>query len=284
MNQKVVIYIILSAILLYLYYKRGGVALFAAFIVVVAGTLFTGANASEGFTLGGKGGKGDKECAKMGFTAPKIDKNKMKDGITKAMKNIQKVAVKYWHFEDYGGNKPIKDKAKEHYSAVTDNINFKTEGRKIEESKEEIENSMIFLGNSLELYESIKNNEKIDESITKISDNLANGIKGGNIYLSLLKKNHIFLAKEYKAGGVEFDKDVKNLSQYLICLCTQWLSIWKQIQKAKGSGGSGGDKDDEGGDDGGDGGDDEEEKPKKKNTKATKKKKSKKDDEADEDE
>ena len=277
-NQKTVIYIILSAILLYLYYKRGDIAIFAAFVVVVAGALFAGAR--EGMNLGG-GGKGDKECAKLGFTAPKINKNDIKGGITKAMKNIQKVAVKYWHFEDYGGDKPIKDKATEHYSAVTDNINFKTERRKIENSKEELENSRIFLGNSLELYDLIKNNEKIDESITKISDNLANGIKGGNIYLSLLKKNHIFLAKEYKAGGVEFDKDVKNLSQYLICLCTQWLSIWKQIQKAKGSGGSGGDKDDEGGDDGDD---DEEEKPKKKNTKATKKKKSKKDDEADEDE
>jgi hypothetical protein len=279
MNQKVVVYIILSAILLYLYYKRGDIAIFAAFVVVVAGALFAGAR--EGMNLGG-GDKGDKECAKMGFTAPKINKKEIKGGITKAMKNIQKVANKYWQFEDYGGDKPIKDKATEHYSAVTDNINFKTERRKIEKSKEELENSRIFLGNSLELYELIKNNEKIDESITKISDNLANGIKGGNIYLSLLKKNHIFLAKEYKAGGVEFDKDVKNLSQYLICLCTQWLSIWKQIQKAKGSGGSGGDKDDEGGDDGGD---DEEEKPKKKNTKATKKKKSKKDDEgaADED-
>lgn len=280
MNQKTVIYIILSAILLYLYYKRGDIAIFAAFVVVVAGALFAGAR--EGMSVGGSG----KECAKMGFTAPKIAKNKMKDGITKAMKNIQKVANKYWQFEDYGGDKPIKDKAKEHYSTVTDNNTFKTERRKIEKSKEELEHSRIFLGNSLELYESIKNNEKIDESITKISDNLANGIKGGNLYLSLLKKNHIFLTKEYKAAGVEFDKDVKELSQYLICLCGQWLSIWKQIQKAKGSGGSGGDKDDEGGKDGDEGeDDDEEEKPKKKkNKKATKKKKSKKDDEDDEDE
>ena len=282
MNQKTVIYIILSAIMLYLYYKRGGIAIFVAFVVVVAGTLFASgsAGAREGLSVGG-GGKGDKECAKLGFTAPKIDKNKMKDGITKAMKNIQKVAVKYWHFEDYGGDKPIKDKAKEHYSAVTNNINFKTERRKIEKSKEELENSRIFLGNSLELYEFIKNNKKIDESIKKITDNLENGIKGGNIYLSLLKKNHIFLAKEYKAGGVEFDKDVKNLSQYLICLCTQWLSIWKQIQKAKGSSGSGG-EDDEGKDDEDEDEDDEEEKPKKKKKKVTKKKK--KSDEDDEDE
>jgi hypothetical protein len=33
-------------------------------------------------SLGGGSGKEDKECAKMGFTAPKIDKNKIKDGIT----------------------------------------------------------------------------------------------------------------------------------------------------------------------------------------------------------
>ena len=39
MNQKVVVYIILSAILLYLYYKRGDLAIFAAFVAVVVGTL-----------------------------------------------------------------------------------------------------------------------------------------------------------------------------------------------------------------------------------------------------
>ena len=62
MNQKVVIYIILSAILLYLYYKRGGIAIFAAFVVMVAGTLF--ASKREGFGFGGGGGgKGDKACA-----------------------------------------------------------------------------------------------------------------------------------------------------------------------------------------------------------------------------
>ena len=73
MNQKVVIYIILSAILLYLYYKRGDIAIFAAFAVVAGATLiFRSATiGEEGFGGGGGGGKG---CAKMGFTAPKIDK------------------------------------------------------------------------------------------------------------------------------------------------------------------------------------------------------------------
>ncbi len=50
LNQKTVIYIILSAILLYLYSKRGGIILFAAFVVVTVGTLFAsaGAGAREG--------------------------------------------------------------------------------------------------------------------------------------------------------------------------------------------------------------------------------------------
>jgi len=260
-NQKDVIYIILSAILLYLYYKRGGIALFVAFVVVVAGTLFSGAVAREGM------GGGNKECAKLGFTSPKIDKSKMKGSITNAMKNIQKVADKYWPFEDYMGNKPSKDNAKDNFSTVTNNITFKTEARKIEENKASQENIFIFLGNSVEVYEAFKKDEKIDESITKIKDKVANGIKGGNEYLSLLNKNHAFLKKEYKTAGVD-DKGVLKLSQYLVCLCSQWLSIWKQIQKANGRGG------DADADEGEGGGDEEEEKPKKKKQKATKKKKS----------
>jgi len=61
MNQKTVIYIILSAILLYLYYKRGGIALFVAFVVVVAGTLFAGVGASA---REGMNGKKDKNIKK----------------------------------------------------------------------------------------------------------------------------------------------------------------------------------------------------------------------------
>lgn len=184
MNQKTVIYIILSAILLYLYYKRGGVAIFAAFAVVVAGTLFAGAN--EGFSIGGKGGNADKECAKMGFTKPSIKKDNMKDGITTAMKNIQKVANKSWPFEDYVGNKPTNDKAVGQLKEITNNHHYKSESRKLEENKENEENIRVFLIHSVELYDSVKRNEYINEAITKITDNLEKGIKGGKNYLSLI--------------------------------------------------------------------------------------------------
>ncbi|NDE72109.1 MAG: hypothetical protein EB054_05355, partial [Actinobacteria bacterium] len=71
MNQKTVIYIILSAILLYLYYRKGDLAIFVGFVVVVTGTLILGkGHGVDGFSMGGGGGGGgggDKECAKIGF-------------------------------------------------------------------------------------------------------------------------------------------------------------------------------------------------------------------------
>lgn len=72
MNERTVIYIILSAILLYLYYKRGGITIFVAFVVVVAGTLFV--SGSRGAREGMDGKKG--ENAKKNKTK---DKDKGKD-------------------------------------------------------------------------------------------------------------------------------------------------------------------------------------------------------------
>jgi hypothetical protein len=97
--------------------------------------------------------------------------------------------------------------------------------------------------------------------------------------LALLKKNHENLKKEYKAGGIEMETGVNDLSQYLICLCKQWITIWKALQKAK----IGGESDDNGDDKGDDEDeDDEDEKPKKKKKKSTKKKSKKVDDDDDE--
>ena len=275
MNQTTVIYIILSAILLYLYYRKQDLSIFAAFVVMVVGTFFAGAGVGsiEGMSKKKGGGGDNKDCSKIGFTTPNINKNKMKSGITNAMKNIQKVANKGWPFEDYIGNKPTNDKAGRQLKEITNNSHYKSESRKLEENKEKQENVGVFLINSIELYESVKKNEKIDESITKVTDNLEKGIKGGKMYLSLIESTHQFLVKEYKVAKKEspdIDDSVLKLSQYLVCLCTQWISIWTKIQKANGSS--------EGDDDAG-GGDDEEEKSKKKKKKATKKSKKDDDDE-----
>jgi hypothetical protein len=75
MNQKVVIYIILSTVLLYLYYRNRDLTIFAAFVVLVFATLVFG-DAREGMKGSGKSGG---ECKSLGFTVPKIDKNDKKD-------------------------------------------------------------------------------------------------------------------------------------------------------------------------------------------------------------
>ena len=265
MNQKVVIYIILSAILLYLYYKRGGVALFAAFVIVVAGTLFTGAGAREGLSLGGgDGGKVNSACAKMGFKPPKIDKKDIKGSLEKTLKNIEKVADKYWQFEDIFGHKPNNDKAKEIRDAVVENKFINSEIEKLSKDSENGTVMNYFLGGCVAFYTAFIGEKASEQDQTRVmkeitQEFLTKAIKGGNVYLTLSNKNHERLEGD----------DEKKLSSYLICLCKHWISICKEIQKAKGGGG----------DDEGHGGDEEEDKPKKK--KATKKKK-KSDEDADE--
>ena len=255
MNQKVVVYIILSAILLYLYYKRGDIAIFAAFVVVVAGALFAGAR--EGMTLGG-GGKGDKECAKMGFIAPKIDKKDIKGSLEKVMKNIEKVSGNYLKFE---GELVAKNKE------VDKNIKMiigsdPMKGGNL--TKDERDHYISFLFGSYEVVNayiinpSDENKSKTVKNMTQ--NNISNAIKGGNLLLSMLNQ----FVKSDEMKNVD-----KKTADFIVCLIKHAITIWNNVDKA--SGGKDGDAvdDDAGGD----------EKKKKKNTKATKKKKSKKDDE-----
>lgn len=255
MNQKVVIYIILSAILLYLYYKRGGIAIFAAFVAVVAGTLFTEGigSAREGF---GGGGKGDKECAKLGFKPPKIDKNDINGSLVKVMKNIKPIADKYWKRDIEGKGDKNDEKFEKSFKAFE-------EALKIFQTK----NNNINYGSIKEIYFPAVNpyimlitqkktdDKAIDEYIINNLDKIIENTKPALEAIDTIKKSD-----EMK----ELDKDAKQIVNYLVCLAKHWISIYKAIQKAKDG------KDDEGGDD------EEEEKPKKKK-KATKKKKAKKD-------
>ncbi len=268
MNQKVVVYIILSAILLYLYYKRGDIAIFAAFVVVVAGALFAGAR--EGMNLGG-GDKGDKECAKMGFTAPKINKKEIKGSLGKILKNFKNVVEKYADVGEGGFN--IGKSGKE-FKAITEMGSAKDIQTKWQEDKNN--NLSELFDHSFRLFDpyiftpSEEQQQKfIDGKLSELVKNkeVKKIINGGNRLVKMLED--IKKLDEMK----EVDKKAKAFLDAAICAFKQTVLIWKSLDKAMGSGG------------GGDGGDDEEEKPKKKNTKATKKKKSKKDDEgaADED-
>ena len=263
MNQKVVIYIILSAILLYLYYKRGGLAIFAAFVAVVGGTLIT-TGAREGMSIGGGGG-GDKECAKLGFTAPKIVKDDIGGSLEKEMMKIKKVADKYWPYDEKG-NSNNEDEKKSLQEFI--GVYFK-EAEKMKDDDDVKKNSNSFYEISLGLYNQVNNPDKIKRQKIKldakdISSELTKPIiSGGNVLLKLL-------TVAGKSNKIK-DAGAKKLAKYLTCLCKHWIAIYKKVEEVAIGGGGG--KDDEG--------DDEEEKPKKKK-KATKKKKSKKADEEDE--
>jgi len=258
MNQKVVVYIILSAILLYLYYKRGDLAIFAAFVVVVAGTLIFGDRNgdSEGFS---DGKAGDKECAKLGFTAPKIVKDDIGGSLEKEMNKIKKVADKYWPYDEKGNsNNEDEKKSIQEFIGV-----FFKEAEKMKEEDDGKKNSNSFYEISLGLYNQVNNpdkskRQKIKMDAINITSELTKPvISGGNVLLKLL--NDVGKSNKIKDAGA------KKLAKYLTCLCKHWIAIYKKMEEVvSGSG-------------------DDEEKPKKKNKKETKKKKSKKADEDDED-
>ena len=261
MNQRIVIYIILSAILLYLYYKKRDIAVFAAFIVVVGSTLiFRNGSTSEGFG----GGKVDSACAKMGFKEPKIDKKDPVGSLEKATKNIEKVAEKYWGFEkgDIEGKRTEDKTLEKSWSAIKNTPYWKSLNSG--ENKKDIETLFVLLLPAYELYEKFIIKKLTDEEKDKflkekIMINLDETVKGSDSAVKIVTK--FKNSDEMK----DLDKDANKLLKYFDCLAKQWASIFKALKKAKGS-------DDDG---------DEEEKPKKKK-KTTKK--SKKDEDAGDDE
>lgn len=258
LNQKVVIYIILSAILLYLYYKRGDLAIFGAFVVVVLGTMFASGSGStrtrEGLTLGGGGG-GDKQCAKLGFKPVKLDKDELVGSLEKEMKKIKTIAEKHWPYDDMGGKTEDEKKKKALENFMKE---FQKEAQEMTDS--ERKSLDMFVMGTVTFFEKQRMNEVAGQE----SEQITALISGGKNTLKLLEK----LSK-----SDTLESDFKKTLNYLICLCKHWTNIYKAIKKAKGGG-----KD--AGDDGG-GDDDDGEKKKKKKKKTTKKKK--KDDEEDED-
>ena len=269
MNQKGVIYIILSAILLYLYYRKRDLAIFAGFVVVVVGTLILGkgGDAREGLEIGGGGGI-DSGCSKLGFKEVKIDKKNINGSLEKAMRNIKTVAAKYWKNGDINGIITGDEKLSNSLSVIktyiTNPANVSTEDQTMIED---------IYKTAYELYEKFILQKLTDAAKSKfIKDKilvrLDKDIKNSTSAMDVIDK--IKNSDEMK----DADNDVKKLLQYLVCLFKQWIVIFKAIKKAMADAGGGkkkkkpADDDEEGG--GGGGGEDEDEKPKKK---ATKKKK-----------
>lgn len=240
MNQKGVIYIILSAILLYLYYRRRDIAIFVGFVVVVVGTLILGKGGEEGFGMGGgkKGGGGiDKECAKMGFKPIKLDKNDLAGTLEQVIKGIEQVAVKQWPYDGKATEDEDKKKKQKELEAFVE-IWAKEAKKALGDDNTKSDQADKFVMFSADIYDK----KRYDELFKLKPEQIKNMISGGNIVLNLLEKIN---------KSDELDSNFKKQLKYLICLCKYWTNIYKEAQKAM--------ADDEGG-----GGDDDDEKPKKK--------------------
>ena len=232
MDQRIMIYIILSAILLYLYYRKQDITVLAAFIVVVSTTLIFGKDVREGAKNKGGGG-GDKECKKFGFIEPKIDKEDIVGSLDKVMKNIVKVAKTYWGFEngDIEG-KVTEDKTLEQSWATIKGTKYMKsiwDGK----NQEDTEILSVLFIPAFEIFEKFAlkktpDDEKEKMITEKIMPKLDETIKGIAPALEILKK--IKNSDDMK----EADEDAKNLLKYIICLTKHWISIFKALQKANG--------------------------------------------------
>jgi hypothetical protein len=110
MNQKAMIYIILSAILLYLYYRKRDLAIFAGFVVVVVGTLILGKGRDiegntgrrSGSSRSSSSGSSGNQCSELKFAEPNIDKTRVVTSLIELNDNFKKVCGKYLSFEGRG--------------------------------------------------------------------------------------------------------------------------------------------------------------------------------------
>jgi len=283
MNQKVIIYIILSAILLYLYYKRGNLAIFAAFVVVVAGTLiFRGHNDElEGLEMGGGGGKGDKECAKMGFTETKMDKKNLIGSLKKINDNFKKALLKYAKFNDDGVHEPKKETI-ELLKPIAEDSELKAIIEKEQkENKDLFSYAVIVFILFMNTYNKSDSGEMTfkvfgkEKPVQEILDDWAKEKDGKNGYDYAVSSGESILKTLNKVKSLDViknaDKKTKEVCNFGICAVKHTVGLIKNLSKIA-----------RGGDDGG--GDDEEEKPKKKTKKTKKASEDNEDANADEDE
>lgn len=269
MNQNTVIYIILSAILLYLYYRKKDIAIFVAFVIVAGATLiFRGSMSCEGFVEGNTNRGGvDKVCAKLGFKPPKIDKNDIKGSLEKVIKDIKPIADKYWkkNIENKSDDKTDKT-----FEKNCDELEKKVMEIKKKNKNVDVDSIINIYIPTVFPYVQVINDKSMTDKIfnDKFLENSDKNVENSNSAIKAI--NMIKNSDEIK----DLNKGSKQILNYLVCLGNHWISIYKAIQKAKDSGGDG-DGEDEDDDD-----DDKKKKKKKKNTK----KKSKKDDDDDDDE
>jgi hypothetical protein len=243
MNQQTVIYIILSAILLYLYYLKRELSIFMAFAVVVIGTLILEKESDEeGFGLGGGGV--DKKCAKIGFKTVKIDKDDINGSLKKVFDNFKSVTSKY---VTYAEREVVP---KDEYKSAIETIGkfeiIKSEMENLNKDKENQDYLMSIMFGSMSMLHSylMQTAEEPRTSFIKMLDKLNTKDDKGRVGFELISKggemglkviNNIQKSDEMKAASDE----VKNAFSVMSCSFKQVLTIWKKLEKSSGGGGGG---------------------------------------------
>jgi len=248
-----IIYVVISAILLYLYYLKKDIAIFGAFVVVIFEIfrLKGSGNNYEGFGISGDG------CKKYGFSKPNITSGKT------LLTELKKIKTNV--------NKYIKSTG-ESTKAVGIIITLADKEKKrliAEDSKNKlmIDSAQSFFNNSFRIYNKKTNYDDLNIWYKGITSGTNAGpkevvqtLKDGQIMLKLLNK--LGTNKKIKKGNAK----TKEIFEIYKCLCLHWISIWKNIQErigktsgeddeAEGDEGDEGDKGDKG--DEGDEGEDE---------------------------
>jgi hypothetical protein len=247
MNQKAMIYIILSAILLYLYYKRGGTAIFMAFVAVVFGTLILGKGRNLEGVRGRRGGSSSSsssnQCSALKFADPKIDKTRVVTSLIELNNNFKQVCSKYFDVETYNLNKEggaiveslfTDDETKGKVETAMKKLETKQNeyfaymigasslllNKKFEESKKTGKMMFIVFGGEVSVLETLNDFTKEDYKFFK------SAVTGAELVLEVI--NEIKNIDEVKAKG----QKTKDFFNFMKCAVEHSIKVMNNLKEA----------------------------------------------------
>ena len=244
MTQKATIYIILSAILLYLYYTRGGTAIFMAFVAVVFGTLILGKGRNIEGVRGRRGGSGSgSSCSALKFADPNIDKTRVVTTLIELNNNFKEVCSKYFDIENYKLNKEggaiveslfTDDETKEKVETAMKKLETKQKeyfaymigasslllNKKFEESKKTGKMMFFVFGGEVSVLETLNDFTKDDYKFFK------SAVIGAEIVLEVI--NEIKDIDEVKAKG----QKTKDFFNFMKCAVEHSIKVMNNLKAA----------------------------------------------------
>lgn len=234
-----IIYVVISAILLYLYYLKKDIKIFGAFVVVMIEIyrLKRSGSGYEGFNLKlGKSGN-DKECAMFGFSKPNI---KDEDSFINELQKTEKIYKK-------NVSKFLSDSEKEPSKDVKIIVDTFSKNKQVVKLIQKDSGSFVtasnYIQNEINSDDGIKRMKNLFKKILDVSDKTM-----GDTTIKCIEEGEQLLKEiidigkqpEIKNGS----KKTKKMYSFIKCLCSHWISIWKNIQEniGKSSGDSNDDK------------------------------------------